>query len=68
MKFVLLLGRSPMQLVVDGESEYALPQFSINRVDTATGQPIIQSGGVPSKGAGIAKRTTHTKQSRGSQY
>jgi sarcosine oxidase/L-pipecolate oxidase len=67
MKFVPLLGKSLMQLVVKGESEYALPQFSIDRVDPATGKPIIQPGGVSLQGNSLADRTAKATRSRGSQ-
>lgn len=56
MKFVPLLGRALKQLVIEGKSEYALPQFSIDRADADTGKPIIQPGGVTLHGNGLADR------------
>lgn len=57
-----------MQLVVDGESEYALPEFSIDRVDhDGSGKPIIQPGRVFSKAIGLADQIKRGNRSRGSQ-
>jgi sarcosine oxidase / L-pipecolate oxidase len=41
MKFVPLLGRALKEMVLNGESEYALKEFSINRKDPKTGQGVI---------------------------
>jgi hypothetical protein len=51
MKFVPLLGKALKQMVVDGNSPYRLEEFSITRINPATGSSILSAGPVPAHDA-----------------